>query len=245
VLLNYLVSRRMKPLTIDFESYKGVGGQVLIPSSTFEREVQGRLNISTKVVSIVPDTLSYVYSSGECRRVGVKAVASIKTARQYYLSDTIIQPDSVLVYAPRHILDTITSAATIPIEATDLSETAEFDATLVGVHGAKFVPDHVKLTFKVDVYTEKTIEVPVTGVDFPADVVLRTFPSTVKVTFQAGLDKLKDIQPSDFLVSISYGELMETTDDKFAVRVSRWPSYAGNVRVSPEKVDFLLERKHQ
>ena len=45
----------------------------------------------------------------------------------------------------------------------------------------------------VDIYTEKTVEVPLRGVNFPADKVLRAFPSKVQVTFQVGLSHFRQI----------------------------------------------------
>ena len=48
---------------------------------------------------------------------------------------------------------------------------------LAGVKGAKFVPRAIDLTLPVDIYTEKTVEVLLRGINFPADKVLRAFPS--------------------------------------------------------------------
>jgi hypothetical protein len=241
-LLNYVVGRRMKVITIDFTQYRGLDGMVAIPTAIFERDMQSRLNISTRVAEILPDTLTYVFTYGECRRVPVVATGNIKAARQYYVSDTVFSPDSVTVYAPKHILDTISTARTEPLSLTDLSETRSTDVALMHVAGAKFVPDKISITSKVDVYTEKTFEVPVTGVGFPADMVLRTFPATVKVTFQVGLDKLAGIDASDFMVIIPYEEYAGNSGDKLGVTLVGHPDCVSNVRVSPERVDFLIER---
>lgn len=52
------------------------------------------------------------------------------------------------------------------------------------------MPGAVDLTLPVDIYTEKTVEVPLHGVNFPADKVLRTFPSKVQITFKIGLGEI-------------------------------------------------------
>ena len=55
------------------------------------------------------------------------------------------------------------------------------------------------MTFPVDIYTEKTVEVPLHGVNFPADKALRTFPSKVQITFQVGLKRFRSIKAEDRL----------------------------------------------
>lgn len=49
------------------------------------------------------------------------------------------------------------------------------------------MPASIEMMLPVDIYTEKTVEVPLHGINFPADKVLRAFPSKVQVTFQVGL----------------------------------------------------------
>jgi hypothetical protein len=241
-LLNYIISRRMRSIPIDFAEHKDVGGEVQIPTVIFERDMQSRLNISTKIVEILPDTLSYLFCDGECRRLPVVATGRIKTARQYYLSNVILEPDSVLAYAPHNILDTLTAARTEAVDHRDLSETISEEVGFSYVRGVKFVPEKVKLTCHVDVYTEKTVEVPVVGDGFPAGMVPRSFPATVKVTFMVGLDRFSDIHISDFAAHIHYDEYLNNSDDKLDVTLDSWPDFISNVRVSPEKVDFLIER---
>jgi hypothetical protein len=242
VLLNYMLGKRIRPISIDFREHKSDGNVVGVPSSVFEREIQNRLNISTKQVSVSPDTVDYVYAANIGKRVKVIADGDIRASRQYYVSDTIYSPDSVLVFAPQYMLDTITAVKTEQLDITDISETVAKEVSIVGAKGMKFVPDRVKLTCKVDVYAEKTIEVPVTGVGFPSDMTLRAFPSTVKVTFVVGLDKFSSIKASDFIVAIPYDELINSGNDKFKVRVQSFPDNVSLVRVSPEYVDFLIER---
>jgi hypothetical protein len=241
-LLNYLISRRIKSIPIDFAEHKGVDGEVMIPTVIFERDMQSRLNISTKIVDILPDTLSYMFNNGECRSVPVVASGRMETARQYYLSAVLLEPDSVVVYAPHNILDTLTAIYTEPVDYRDLSESTSAEVGLAHVRGAKMVPDRAKLTLHVDVYTEKTVEVPVVGEGFPDGMVPRTFPATVKVTFMVGLDKFSDIHVSDFAAHIHYDEYLNNSDDKLDVTLDAWPDFVSNVRISPEKVDFLIEK---
>ena len=120
--------------------------------------------------------------------------------RQYYISDVIYSPDSVMVYAPQEILDTITTA-----------------------------------------YTESVV--PVRGVNFPPDKVLRTFPSKVQVTFQVGLSHFKAITAEDFFIGVTYEELLNNKGEKCPVKLKSVPRYVNHVRLNPQEVDYLIEQQ--
>ena len=113
---------------------------------------------------------------------------------------------------------------------------------LAGVKGAKFVPGAIDLTLPVDIYTEKTVEVLLRGINFPADKVLRAFPSKVQVTFQVGLSRFREVNASDFVVNVSYEELLKLGTDKYTVKLKSLPRGVSHVRIHPEQVDFLIEQ---
>lgn len=242
VLLNYMLSKSFYPLTLNFADYKSTSHHVRIPSSLFEKRLLSQLNASTKLVSISPDTLEYIYSSGSSKRVPVRIQGRVSAGKQYYVADTIYRPDSVLVYAPKRLLDTMTAAFTEPLRLEDATDTVKLRTPLYTPKGAKFVPSSVELLFPVDIYTEKTVEVPISGVNFPADKTLRAFPSKVSVTFQVGLSRFRQIEAEDFQCDVSYEELLKTGADKYRVKLSKYPKGIARIRLNPEYVDFLIEQ---
>jgi hypothetical protein len=58
-----------------------------------------------------------------------------------------------------------------------------------------------------------------------------------------GLDKFNRIHPSDFNAVISYEEYLNNSSDKLGVTLESWPDFVGNVRIAPERVDFLIEKE--
>lgn len=242
VLLNYMLGKSFFPVNIDFEDYSGRDNHVRIYSTDFEKKIISQLNVSTRILSVKPDTLEYIYSTGKSKLVPVKMRGRVTASRQYYISDTIYSPDSVLVYAPANILDTIANAYTQNVEMEDVADTLTQRASLVGVKGAKFVPGAIDLTITVDHFTEKTVEVPLHGINFPKDKVLRTFPSKVKVTFQIGLSRFHQIEADHFMINVSYEELLKLGSDKYTVKLTSAPRDVSHIRIVPEKVDFLIEQ---
>ena len=136
----------------------------------------------------------------------------------------------------------ITTAYTQKINLENISDTTRRRIPLNSERGVKFVPASVEMIFPVDIYTEKTVEVPLHGVNFPADKALRTFPSKVQITFQVGLKRFRSIKASDFIINISYEELLKLGSDKYTVKLKSFPSGINQIRIVPEQVDFLIEQ---
>ena len=242
VLLNYMLGKSFYPVILDYADYKGVDNQVRIYPSQFEKKVLNQLNASTRLLSMKPDTLEYIYSTGASKLVPVKLRGTLSAGREYYLSDTIFSPDSVLVYAPQGVLDTIAVAYTQPVKLEDISDTLRQQVPLRIQKGVKFVPSSIEMMLPVDIYTEKTVEVPLRGVNFPADKVLRAFPSKVQVTFQVGLSHFRQINADDFHIYVSYEELLRLGSDKYTVKIKNLPKGVSQVRFNPAQVDFLIEQ---
>lgn len=243
VLVNYLLGKTLYPVTLDFNDYADKGSQIRIPAMSLNKRMVGQLNQSTKLLSVKPDTLELIYTRGEGKKVPVRLRGEVKTERQYYISDIVYSPDSAMVYAPKEILDTITAAYTEALYVEQISDTLRHRVGLMPVKGARFTPEYSDVTFLVDVYSEKTVEVPVKGVNFPADKILRTFPSKVNVTFQIGLRQFKGVDSGDFEVVVDYEKLLKDKKEKCRPELVHFPSNINHIRMSPSEIDYIIEQK--
>lgn len=243
VLLNYSLSKNFYPITIDFADYKYVADHhIRLCGSDLFQKIQEQFNASTQLLSVTPDTIDVYFSTGEAKRVPVRLQGSVNAASQYYLSDTLFSPDSVLVYAPSGILDTVEAVYTQPLNEENIADTFIRKLPVVKRRGMKCVPDEVELTLPIDMFTEKSVEVPLEGIGFPSGKVLRTFPSKVKISFQIGLGRFRQVNADDFHLFVSYDELLELGAEKCTVRLDHIPEGVLNVRVEPDQVDFLIEQ---
>lgn len=244
VLANYMLGQTFYPVTLDFKDYENKGARVRIPVATLMKKIAGQLNQSTKLLTIRPDTIEFIYTKGKAKKVPVKMQGKIALDRQYYVSDIIYDPDSVMVYAPQEILDTITTAYTQPIDFDNtITDTIRHRVNLAKVKGAKFTPSSDDVTILVDIYAEKSVEVPVTGINFPPDKVLRTFPSKVQVTFQVGLSHFKSITADDFFIGVTYESLLKNKGEKCPVSLKSIPRYVNHVNLNPKEVDYIIEQQ--
>ena len=242
VLLNYMLGKSFYPVSLDFSDYKAVDNHVRIYASQFEKKVLSQLNVSTRLLSMKPDTLEYIYATGMSKLVPVRLSGQWVPAVNIICRIRVFKPDSVLAYAPEGVLDTITAAYTQPVKQENVSDTLRQQVSLLARRGVKFVPASIEMILPVDIYTEKTVEVPLHGVNFPADKVLRAFPSKVQVTFQVGLSRFREITADDFHINVSYEELLRLGSDKYTVKLRNIPDGVKQVRFNPEQVDFLIEQ---
>ena len=244
VLLNYWVNS-VSAIPIDFEEYEDQGNQVVVSQSALKQKIKNALSQSTELVSIYPDTLSYIYATGDGKKVPVRLKGKITVDPRYYIADVVYQPDSVMVYAPSEILDTISAAYTSSVVFEQVKDTTTKKVLLQKQKGVKFVPDFSEIRLLADVYSEKTLEVPVRGINFPANKVLRTFPSKVNVTFQVGLSHFRTVNPDDFFIAVSYEELIRGNKSKCTPHLKAFPKIIKHPRVSPEEVDFIIEEQER
>lgn len=241
VLLNYMLGRSFLPISINFSDYENSSSRVVLPYEDLRKRVSSQLNSTTKLLSVYPDSIGFVYSQGKFKKVPVSVSGKITPGIQYYISDIKLSPDSVIVYAPAEVLKTVQTAYTMPLDCEDLTENTSLRTSLKKIDGAKYDPSFCDVSVSVDMYSEKTVEVPVVGIGFPANKTLRTFPSKVKVTFKVGLSGYSSVNADDFFIGVKYSDLLKTSKDNIDLVVTTTNPNVSNIRVVPSSVDYLIE----
>ena len=235
---------RPKRIKVDFTKYDTgkSDAEVYISSADIERLLRRNLVVSTKIQAIRPDTLRFSYNHGLSRILPVKLVGTLKASLQNYIQSIRVEPESVKVYAPKAILDTMQVVYSEPFEFDELSRAESFRVPLREQKLVKYDPAQVNIKVGVGYYTEKTIKVNVVGLNFPAEKKLRTFPAQVNVTFKVESGRYDKIRSEDFVVATTYEELLDNTESsKLSLRLNSMPEGVSNVRISPAEVDYLIE----
>lgn len=240
-LLQYRYFMDFSPINIDFTQYEGRNGHVSILTRELMKQLSRQLFSSTHIASYRPDTIEYYFNYGAHKRLPVRFLGRVGTESQMRISGVSVIPDSVSVYAIESVLDTMTAAYTTAFELSALKRDTDFMVPIHGVRGAKFVPSQVRTKVYVDMITEKTVQVPVEMVNFPATKVLRTFPPKVNVTFQIGASKYNTVNAGNFVIVVSYDELVNNVSGKFSPRLKTLPAGVSHARISPGEVEFVIE----
>lgn len=243
-LMRYYLRRHRPTVTIDFAAHDRGGsfGHVDIPQSEVLKQITQLIDASTRVNAIRPDTLEYYYSRGVRKRVPITFRGKIQVDPMYYLVNVSCQPDSVTVWGEQDFLDSLTVVPTVVTNLAGLKATTIRQIALMPMRGIKYEPADVTLTAEVDVYTEKSVQVPIVGTNFPGGLTLRTFPATATVTFRVGAKDFKKYGADNFVLTTTYEELLSMPDSMLHLQLRSVPEDISQIRIRPESVQFLIEQ---
>ncbi|WP_337745661.1 CdaR family protein [Hallella sp.] len=244
MILSYMSSNKLKPITLNFNAYANKqSGHGQVPLSDVQRLVRQQLFSSSTITSIKADALTFNFNYGERKTVGVKLIGNIVPTRNYYLSHVQLTPEKVTIFASRSKLDSIKEVQTEYVNITNFDDTVRQMVRIKKIPGVKVVPEKVKMTLFVDILTEESINVPITTINKPGDLTIRTFPNHVKVTFSVGSRLFRRVKASDFQVVIDYNEVAAHPSDKCKLHLRAKPSIVSNARLDMTQVDYLIEQQ--
>lgn len=243
-LVTYKYGRWFRPLTFKFATYANEDqGHGAIPAADIIKQVQSQLYGSSKLLSVKPEKLDFYFTYGASKKVPIRFRGKISTSKSYYLAHTEFSPMMVTAYANKKVLDELKYVEIEPFNYRNLQDTIHQNVRLQKIRGVKLVPSTVRLSVYPDVLTEESIEVPVSAVNMPAGMVLRTFPSRVTVRFTIGASQFRMIRPEQFSVVVDYQALAENPSDKCTLQLRSVPSSVSKAKLELDKVDYLLEQQ--
>ena len=243
-LVTYKYGHWFRPLTFKFATYANEDqGHGAIPAADIIKQVQSQLYGSSKLLSVKPEKLDFYFTYGASKKVPIRFRGKISTSKSYYLAHTEFLPMMVTAYANKKVLDELKYVEIEPFNYRNLQDTIRRNVRLQKIRGVKLVPSTVRLSVYPDVLTEESIEVPVSAVNMPAGMVLRTFPSRVTVRFTIGASQFRMIRPEQFNVVVDYQTLAENPSDKCTLQLRSVPSSVSKAKLELDKVDYLLEQQ--
>lgn len=242
-LAAYTYGDVIRPVLIDFKTYARQDGKGSVPGAEIRKQLDKLLYASSTVVQLKPDRYDFFFNYGLNKRVPIKLIGRVAPGDSYYIAKTRFQPDSVTIYAGEALLDSISFVYTDNVQILDVTDTLRQRVSLRKTRGVKCVPDEVYITLYPDVLTEESIEVPITPINVPADRVMRTFPSRVKVVFVTGASLFRTIKPESFSVIVDYNEVVNHPSDKCNVYLRGMPHGVNKANMDLTQVDYLIEQQ--
>lgn len=236
---------RPNRVKIDFTQYETGqnDAEVHIYAYDMQRMLGRTFSTSTKIQSFRPDTLRFSYNHGLSRTFPVRLVGNVKASQQNYIQSIQVEPDSVRVFAPAIILDTMKAVYSEPFLLDSLHATGNYQIALRKQKLLKYEPEQVGINVRVGYYTEKTVQVPILGLNFPADKKLRTFPAQAYITFRVESERFHQVTSEDFVLATTYEELLRNTEEsRLLLHLKTIPDGVSDVRISPQDVDYLIEQ---
>ncbi len=244
VILSYLYGERQSTVYVHFKTHDRGNGRGIVTSSDTRRMVESALESSTKIITIKPERLQFSYNNGEYKRVPVRWAGRIIPDQLYFISYVRYLPDSVDVYASQQKLDSIQAIYTEPLNYVNFRDSLTVGCRLSHGKDVKVVPDNATIRFYTDVLTEETMDnVPIKCINLPPGKVLRTFPAKVKVSFVAGISRIKSLYPEDFIVIADYNEIRQNKSEKCSIYLHDVPHDISRAKLNTNEIDYLIEEE--
>ena len=217
---------------------------ISVPVSQIKTIVDNQLN-DLRVLTIKPDSLNFHFSSSITKRVPVQADIKLDLEKQFMIRNwIIIQPDSVDLSGPTAIVDTVNSILTTDLKFKKLDHSVKKNLGLIIPHDLLSTSvKRVTVEIPVEQYTEKSLSVPIEGINVPDSVHMKTFPAHANITFRVVISAFDLIQTQDFRIGADYLEISDASPVKIKPRILMAPGLIENIRINPELVDYLLEQK--
>ena len=239
-----LVTYDFRPLVFRFSNYADEDeGKGMIPLADVQKQVLSQMYGSSKLLQVKPGAFDFYFTYGTSKKVPVVFRGKITTNKSYYLAHTEFYPSMVTVYANKQQLDKLQSVEIEPFNYRNLQDTIRQAVKIRKIRGVKIVPPTVRLSVYPDVLTEETIDVPITAINMPPGMVLRTFPSKVTVRFTIGASLFRTIKPNLFKVVVDYEELAANPSDKCTLQLRSVPRSVSKASLEIDRVDYLLEQQ--
>lgn len=232
---------RRNTLEIDSHNFSKGSQRATFAVWEFRDSLAAFLPQSVMIRNVTPDTLAFEFVRQHKRLLPVVAGGEFTSASQYYAETVSFLPDSVTVY----LLDEELTATSISANVDGIEIGTDSIDVTVGLEpvGSSFpAVSEVRMTVRAEQYTEKRLKVPLTAVDFPRGVHLRTFPSTVTVSSWVRMSDFDRVTERDFKVGIDYATLHEADGGKAEPVLLEKPAGVKNVRILSGLVEYLLEK---
>ena len=241
-IIDYLTKSDSRIVEVDYSQFEKRDGMLVLNNNSWKKIVTSTLGHSLACTSISPSMLEIYYSTGEHKYVPVVFGGKAKVDGQHVLCGIELEPQHVDIYAPDNQFDTISAIYTEDARYTGLKDTTVVRLALVPPRGVKCRPDSITAKLCVDLYTTKTIKVPIFCENIPEDKVIRTFPLTTNVTFRVSSSLYNHITASDFSIVVDYNNI-QPNDKKCDLIVRTVPMGISDVTLSPQQVDYIIEQE--
>lgn len=227
-------------LTINFKEVDNNAGKVIIDVNNVRKAVQKFKTEGMAFKSSVPGKIEAFYSNGQHKRVPVIFNGHVSTTAGRYLCGINLSPDSVDIYAPEHLFKNIKSVKTENTTYKDVEDSITTKISLLSPKGVKVLPEEIEAEICVDIFTDKTIEVPIYSINVPNSKYMRTFPLKATVTFLVSATLFNEITADNFLIVADYNDT-KSNSRRCKLYVRQQPENIRHLRLSPENVEYVIE----
>ncbi len=230
------------PISLDMKGDYKDKGEIVLTSQQLKTIFAQRLQSTTSVLSVSPDTLRIEYEKLTTKRVPVHLESDVDLASQYIFSDkTKVEPDTITVYGSKQKLETLEYISTKKTTHSALQDTTKISLDLEKEpDGVNFSTKKVMVTFFVERFTERKQQVPVTIINNKKNENIKLFPSTVWVSYNIGIPHYNKVKKEDIKIIFDAQKAKKSTNKKYRPQIIVKSNYIKDININPTEIEFLI-----
>lgn len=245
-LIRQAISNKMTPISYDVSKLSVTKDKqhYLLASDQYGK-ILSQLLIGVNLLNISPDTMFIQLEPKTFKKLAVRFDGELNFQKQYTLADDLkFEPDSIIVSGYHEIVDTMQYVYTTFQRFFDVADTINKIVSVEKEKSVEYSFDKVNLIAPVELFTEKSIVIPIENKDLNDSIRIKLFPPDIKVVFRIGMSKFDQISESDFVATVDNQSLLNSDRPKrLKVKVDYENPFIKRVSFSPIYIDYLLEKK--
>lgn len=239
-ILQYLFQKQ-RSVVINYNDFLKNDSTLQYPLYKLETLVKANFENSAEVVGGLKK-IAVQYQKLERKRLATMLMGEVSLQAQYiFLSPMRITPDSIDVFGPKDILDTLRYAYVTPLTLSKIDKSVSLKQPFLEQKGISYAKNEAIVDIAVEMLTEKHLQVPIQCINKPLGVYVHLFPSVVDVTFSVGLSNFYNVTEDDFQVILDYNQLKNNISGKQQVTIFPEKDIIRYLKVQPQEIEFLLE----
>lgn len=233
-------------LAINLSELKRNASGYFIPREAYQPQVESQLPGTMELVELDKANLYIDFLSVHTKRVPVIANVTLDLGQNHLLDGPLrLEPDSINIKGPLEEIDSLDGVITQPLVLKDLNSDFNREVALVRPEGLKhtvYSSQTVRLSGTIFRFSEKIIEVPIIVIHLPEGTQIKTFPNTLPVLCKARIERLKDVDATNFRLVADYNTVTEGQTEMVATLTEK-PEALHSVQLMQDHVEFILKRE--
>ena len=190
-----------------------------------------------------PLSFSSAFKILNTKNVPILLKENIKVESQYIFVDSIkIIPNNITILGPQSSLDTIQAIYVKPLHDTYNKSNKITSELIIPNPFVINTNNNVEISFLIDKSTEKSFDIPITLINVPENINIRTFPTSINIKFSVGIQNYNNILPSMFEANIDYNTISNVSKTTQKVNIQYNSNiYITNLTSTPKEVEYVIE----
>jgi len=201
------------------------------------------LNPSVQVVMLSPAVVDYAIERLNSKVVPILTDIKIDIEEGYgIVSDIILNPDSVKIFGPVTLMNTIHDVSTKPLQLTNIDEDISTEIVLKPLEYIKYEKEITRIEFSVQKLVDKTFEnVPVKVENVPNLRTLELFPPHINITLRGGLVNLGVMRTDSIKATVDFNDAFLDSLGKINPKILI-PNFTTLTNVNPKTLKYIIKQ---